>query len=150
MKYVGRVEERAALEEAMKLARAGQRQVVLLSGEPGIGKTRLASYAAHDAHAEGFAVAWGACTEELAVPYEPWIGVCSQLVESAPEELLARMSSATGASWPASRGTSHARVADLPGAAVLGPRDRALPAVQRGRRTAGGGGGGGAVVRGAR
>ena len=89
-KYVGRVEERAALEEALKLARSGQRQVVLLSGEPGIGKTRLASYAAHDAHAEGFAVVWGACTEELAVPYEPWIGVCSQLVESAPAELLGR------------------------------------------------------------
>ena len=89
VKYVGRVEERAALEEAMKLARAGQRQVVLLSGEPGIGKTRLASYGAHDAHAEGFAVAWGACTEELAVPYEPWIGVCSQLVEHAPAELVA-------------------------------------------------------------
>jgi class 3 adenylate cyclase len=90
VKYVGRVEERAALEEAMKLARAGQQRVVLLSGEPGIGKTRLASYAAHDAHAEGFAVVWGACTEELAVPYEPWIGVCSQLVESAPVELLRR------------------------------------------------------------
>ena len=43
--YVGRVEERAALEEAMVLARDGARQVVLLSGEPGIGKTRLASYA---------------------------------------------------------------------------------------------------------
>jgi len=90
VKYVGRVEERAGLEEAVKLARSGQRQVVLLSGEPGIGKTRLASYAAYDAHAEGFAVVWGACTEELAVPYEPWIGVCSQLVESAPVELLQR------------------------------------------------------------
>ena len=90
VKYVGRVEERAALEEAMQLARSGQRQVVLLSGEPGIGKTRLSSYAAHGAHAEGFAVTWGACTEELAVPYEPWIGVCSQIVESAPDELLAR------------------------------------------------------------
>jgi class 3 adenylate cyclase len=88
--YVGRVEERAALEEAVNLARAGQRQVVLLSGEPGIGKTRLASYAAHDAHADGSAVVWGACTEEFAVPYEPWIGVCSQLVESAPDELIAR------------------------------------------------------------
>ena len=90
VKYVGRTEERAALEEAMKLARAGKRQVVLLSGEPGIGKTRLASYGAHDAHAEGFAVVWGACTEELAVPYEPWIGVCAQLVDSAPGDLLAR------------------------------------------------------------
>ncbi len=88
--YVGRIEERAALEGATKLARAGKRQVVLLSGEPGIGKTRLASYAAHDAHAQGFAVFWGACSEELGVPYEPWIGICTQIVEDAPAELLAR------------------------------------------------------------
>ena len=88
--YVGRAEERAALEEAMVLGRDGARQVVLLSGEPGIGKTRLSSYAAHRAHAEGFAVCWGACSEELAVPYEPWIEVCSQVVEHAPQELLDR------------------------------------------------------------
>ena len=87
--YVGRVSERAALEQALALARGGTRQVMLLSGEPGIGKTRLASYSAHHAHSEGFAVCWGYCSEELAVPYEPWIGVCSQLVESAPAELLA-------------------------------------------------------------
>ncbi len=86
--YVGRVDERAALEEALVLARDGARQVLLLSGEPGIGKTRLSSFAAHRAHAEGFAVCWGACSEELAVPYEPWIEVCSQLVEHAPQELL--------------------------------------------------------------
>jgi class 3 adenylate cyclase len=86
--YVGRIEERALFEEAMVLARDGARQVVLLCGEPGIGKTRLASYAAHRAHAEGVAVCWGACSEELAVPYEPWIAACSQLVEHAPAQLL--------------------------------------------------------------
>ncbi|MEA2315598.1 MAG: hypothetical protein QOI03_2290, partial [Solirubrobacteraceae bacterium] len=89
--YVGRVEERAAIEEAMVLARDGARQVVLLSGEPGIGKTRLSSYGAHRAHGKGFAVCWGACSEELAVPYEPWIEVCSQLVEHAPQEVLNRL-----------------------------------------------------------
>ena len=57
--YVGRLEERGLLEEALVLARDGARQVVLLCGEPGIGKTRLASYAAHRAHAEGVAVCWG-------------------------------------------------------------------------------------------
>jgi class 3 adenylate cyclase len=88
--YVGRVEERAALEEAMTLARSGQRQLALLSGEPGIGKTRLASYAAHHCHAEGFAVCWGTCSEELAVPYEPWIEVCTQIVQHAPEDPLHR------------------------------------------------------------
>ena len=115
VKYVGRVEERAGLEEAMKLARSGQRQVVLLSGEPGIGKTRLASYAAHDAHSEGFAVAWGACTEELAVPYEPWIGVCSQLVESAPVELLQRHVERHKGELGRLARNLESRVSDLPG-----------------------------------
>jgi class 3 adenylate cyclase len=112
--YVGRLEERAALEEAMNLARSDQRQVVLLSGEPGIGKTRLASYAAHHAHAEGFAVAWGACTEELAVPYEPWIGVCSQLVESAPLELLQRHVERHKGELGRIARNLEARVSDLP------------------------------------
>ncbi len=86
--YVGRVHEREVLEEARALARDGAHQLVLLCGEPGIGKTRLASYAAHQAHAEGFAVCWGSSSEELAVPYEPWIAVCSQLVAHAPKDLL--------------------------------------------------------------
>ncbi len=47
--YVGRGSERAALDGALALARGGSRQAVLLSGEPGIGKTRLASFAAHRA-----------------------------------------------------------------------------------------------------
>ncbi len=119
--YVGRVDERAALEEAIVLARDGARQVVLLSGEPGIGKTRLSSFAAHRAHAEGFAVCWGACSEELAVPYEPWIEVCSQLVEHAPEEVLNRLVSGTRASladwletWSGAWRTCHRRRALTP------------------------------------
>jgi class 3 adenylate cyclase len=113
--YVGRAEERAALEEAMTLARNGTRQVVLLSGEPGIGKTRLSSYAAHRAHAEGFAVCWGACSEELAVPYEPWIEVCSQLVEHAPIELLAAHVGRHGGELSRVARNLRERVAELPG-----------------------------------
>src|SRR4029077_18925380 len=88
--FVGREGERLVVERSRSLALAGTRQVVLVSGEPGIGKSRLASLAAHGAHGEGFAVLWGACFEELAVPYEPWIAVCSQLVEHAPIEVLER------------------------------------------------------------
>ena len=86
--YVGRVVERGLLERSRAQARGGARQAVLVSGEPGIGKTRLASYAAHGANAEGFAVCWGACSEDVAAPYEPWIEVCSQLVEHAPGDVL--------------------------------------------------------------
>ncbi len=86
--YVGRAAGRATLEQSRALARSGARQVVLLSGEPGIGKTRLATYSALGANADGFGVCWGACSEDLAVPYEPWIAVCSQLIEHAPEAVL--------------------------------------------------------------
>ena len=112
--YVGRVDERAAIEEAIVLARDGARQVVLLSGEPGIGKTRLSSYGAHRAHAEGFAVCWGACSEELAVPYEPWIEVCSQIVEHAPQELLERHCKRHGGELSRLVRTLGERVEDLP------------------------------------
>jgi class 3 adenylate cyclase len=88
--YVGRVTERGLVEHAHNEARSGSRQIVLLSGEPGIGKTRLASYAALGANADGFAVCFGACSEELPAPYEPWIDVCSQLVEHADSEVLAQ------------------------------------------------------------
>lgn len=88
--FVGREAERTVTERSRRRARAEGRQVVLVAGEPGIGKSRLALFAAHGAHGEGFAVLWGACSEELAVPYEPWIAVCAQLVEHAPSELLER------------------------------------------------------------
>jgi class 3 adenylate cyclase len=112
--YVGRVEERAGIEEALVLVRDGARQVVLLSGEPGIGKTRLASFAAHRAHAEGFAVCWGTCSEELAVPYEPWIEVCSQIVEHAPRELLERHCKRHGGELSRFVRTLGERVEELP------------------------------------
>jgi class 3 adenylate cyclase len=88
--FVGREAERAVMERSRSQVRAGTRQVVLISGEPGIGKSRLASLSAHASHGEGFAVLWGACSEELAVPYEPWISVCAQLVENAPSDVLER------------------------------------------------------------
>jgi class 3 adenylate cyclase/tetratricopeptide (TPR) repeat protein len=87
--YVGRVPERTLVDVARARVRTGERRVLLLSGEPGIGKTRLAAFSAHGAHAEGFCVAWGSCSEELSVAYEPWIAVCEQLVANAPDELLA-------------------------------------------------------------
>ena len=89
-RFVGRVAERERLGQLFREASQGNRRLVLVSGEPGIGKTRLATYGAHHAHSEGAAVLWGACSEELAVPYEPWIQICRHVVEHAPQELLER------------------------------------------------------------
>ena len=69
-------------------ARAGPGRWCCCRASRGSARPDWRRYAALGANADGFAVCWGACSEELAVPYEPWIEVCSQLVEHAPDELL--------------------------------------------------------------
>lgn len=74
--FVGRtretVEMRAVLEEAL----AGRGGLVLLTGEPGIGKTSLADLIANEASQRGAQVAWGRCWEGGGAPaYWPWITV---------------------------------------------------------------------------
>ena len=121
MAYVGRVTERALLEESRGLARAGSRQVALLSGEPGIGKTRLALFSALGAHADGFGVCWGACSEDLAAPYEPWIAVCSQIVEHLPQDALASYVERFGGEVGRIARNLSQRVPDAPAPAVSDP-----------------------------
>jgi class 3 adenylate cyclase len=87
--YVGRVEERAWLRAIASDVRAGRRRVVFVSGEPGVGKTRLAAHTALENHNAGSTVCWGAAAEDLGAPYGPWIQALSHYVEHAPEDVLA-------------------------------------------------------------
>jgi class 3 adenylate cyclase len=87
--YVGRVEEHRWLGRMAREVRDGRRRIVFLSGEPGIGKTRLAAHTALDNHNAGFTVCWGAATEDLGAPYGPWIQALSHYVEHAPDQVLA-------------------------------------------------------------
>ena len=60
----------AALDDAM----SGQGRLVMLAGEPGIGKTRTAQELATLAEQRGAQVLWGRCYEEAgAPPYWPWV-----------------------------------------------------------------------------
>ena len=77
------------MAESSREVRDGRRRIVFLSGEPGIGKTRLAAHTALDNHNAGFTVCWGAAAEDLGAPYGPWIQALSHYVEHAPEEVLA-------------------------------------------------------------
>ncbi|MGO9220057.1 MAG: ATP-binding protein, partial [Streptosporangiaceae bacterium] len=71
---VGRDAELSVLDSLATQAAGGTGGVVLLSGEPGIGKTRLAREAA--GRARGAVVSWGACREcEGAPPLWPWMQV---------------------------------------------------------------------------
>ncbi len=86
--YVGRVGERERLAELWAQAQMGARRVVLISGEPGIGKTRLASHTALATHTDGATVLWGGASQDLEAPYAPWLEALSRYVEEAPEEVL--------------------------------------------------------------
>ncbi len=94
--YVGRVEEGALVRARWEAARAGPRRCLLVSGEPGIGKTQFVTRAAREFHASGGLVLFGRCTEELAAPYGPWIQLLSPFVENASTEVLTAYVGACG------------------------------------------------------
>lgn len=71
--YVGRTEPRDETIGDYKRAASGERKVVLIAGEPGIGKTRLATEVCRAAHDDGAIVLYGRCDEEAVVPYQPFI-----------------------------------------------------------------------------
>ena len=77
---VGRDDQLAALDGILADAQGGRGRVVLVAGEPGIGKTRLAEEAARRAAAAGMQVAWGRCHEGDGAPaLWPWAQVVRQL-----------------------------------------------------------------------
>ena len=87
--FVGRFSERKVLDDALAAADKSERRVVLVSGEAGMGKTRLLSDFARDAQAGGAVVLYGRCEEGLAVPYRPWVELLAHLVEHAGSTDLA-------------------------------------------------------------
>ncbi len=83
---IGRREEMAQLEQWWH-ASEGER-VMLLAGDPGIGKTRLLAEIAVRAHASGAIVLAGRAPEETLVPYQPFLEALGHYVFRAPLEDL--------------------------------------------------------------
>jgi len=95
--FVGHRRELAALQAALDDALSDRGRLVMLVmlvGEPGIGKTRTAQELASLTEAKGAQVLWGRCYEEEgAPPYWPWVQPIRTYVQQRePEPLHSDMS----------------------------------------------------------
>ncbi|MFM9863570.1 MAG: ATP-binding protein [Micropepsaceae bacterium] len=85
-RFIGRDRELAALNSALTQALGGRGDLVLLAGEPGVGKTRLAEEIAEAATQKGALVLTGRCYEAAAaIPYTPiteMLGQATRVLEA--------------------------------------------------------------------
>jgi class 3 adenylate cyclase len=90
MPFVGRMAELARLRDRLTDAATGRGGLVMLAGEPGIGKTRLTEELAEAARRDGWLVLWGRCLEgEWAPPYAPFVQAIEHHVAGEGTELAA-------------------------------------------------------------
>jgi ATP/maltotriose-dependent transcriptional regulator MalT len=80
--FVGRVKERALLKASLAAAADGRRQVVLLGGVAGVGKSRLSEYVAAASESHGMRVLFGSCAAlgSETLPLSPFIGALRRLI----------------------------------------------------------------------
>ena len=82
--FVGRDQEESRLRAAFDDARDWRGGLVMITGEPGIGKTRLARELEHYAVGHGARVLWGRAHETGGAPaYWPWVQALRSLIEGA-------------------------------------------------------------------
>lgn len=86
---IGREREMAELAGSLESALAGHGQLVMIDGDPGIGKTRIAEALASLAKQSGAEVIWGRCLEARgAPPYWPWVQIIRDFVSSHDADTL--------------------------------------------------------------
>ncbi len=87
--FVGREEERSVLRRLLDEAIRGEGSLMMIGGEAGIGKTRLAEEAAAEARQRGFLTLVGHCYEmEGAPPYIPFVEALQAAARMASREAL--------------------------------------------------------------
>jgi class 3 adenylate cyclase len=86
---VGRLSELEVLVEAgRRVERTGDREVLLVSGEAGLGKTTLVAETARRLFDDGHCVLLGHCEEDLATPYQLFAEALGHYITYAPEDRL--------------------------------------------------------------
>src|SRR5215510_14297385 len=96
--FVGRRRELAVLRGALDDASGGRGRLMLVTGEAGVGKTRLAEEIGLEALRRKAPVAWGRCHEGEGVSaFFPWVQILRAFVRDLEVAHLRRLASAAGA-----------------------------------------------------
>jgi class 3 adenylate cyclase/tetratricopeptide (TPR) repeat protein len=112
---VGRESETQVIADATKRVAASEgRQVLLISGEAGLGKTTLVAEAARAAFDNGAVVVFGHCEEGLATPYQLFAEALGYFVTHASEDRLLDHISAHGSELSKLTPALASRIPDLP------------------------------------
>ena len=94
--FISRRLELSVLCRALEEAQRCHGQIVLVGGEAGIGKTRLAQEFATIAAAGSVSVLWGRCVQgETSPPYWPWVQIVDSFAERCSASTLRRVLGAT-------------------------------------------------------
>jgi DNA-binding SARP family transcriptional activator len=112
--FVGRANELEMLRSLLERALRGEGCLVLLSGEPGAGKTRLVRELAQDAAERGVVVCYGTSDAAVTVPYQPLLEWFEFLRRACDLDGLAAVAANGAALAPVLPGVAHANPAEPP------------------------------------
>ena len=118
---VGRRYELEVMEHVWGRVVQGHGQVVLLGGDPGAGKTRLAAEVAGALHEHDVAVLVGTATKDAGVPYQPFVEMLDHLFLASEPGALADLRRRRGAEL---RPAVAPRRPPRPGSPSAGPTRR--------------------------
>ncbi|HEV3311360.1 MAG TPA: AAA family ATPase, partial [Chloroflexota bacterium] len=94
----GRSRELERLLQLVDEVEKGSGRLIMLAGEPGAGKTRLAQEVTLHLRDRGFLIAGGSCSETRETsPFSPFVDVLARLFSLCPPDIR----EATAAQWPA-------------------------------------------------
>ncbi len=93
---VGRRSELAVFDSLWNEVDGGHRQLVLVGGEPGAGKTRLVAEVARALYADDITVLVGTCSADAGVPYQPFTEMLDTFFRSARGDAVDALLAAHG------------------------------------------------------
>lgn len=120
--FAGREETMAEIATIRSRAELdGSPRLVLVDGEPGIGKTSIACASALAAHDAGWTALFGSCGEHVDAPFEPFRQMLDHFVDTAPMHVLASHITEHGGEIGRLTPSLAARVGALPPVDALDP-----------------------------